>query len=91
MNTDPYKTSSTQSDITPNQPSGKWLARIGTILYAGPLLGLLGTMIGMLNAFSALSSGSADPATLAGNISNAMISTAIGIIGSHSIRAPKTF
>ena len=80
MNTDPHKTPSTQSDITPNQPSGKWLARIGTILYAGPLIGLVGTIIGMIQAFSTLSTGSADPAALADDISIAMISLGIGVI-----------
>jgi biopolymer transport protein ExbB len=47
----------------------------------GPLLGLLGTVYGMIEAFSAMQAegGSASPATLAGGISKALAHTFLGL------------
>jgi biopolymer transport protein ExbB len=47
----------------------------------GPLLGLLGTVLGMIDAFSvmAASGGHADPAQLAGGISKALAHTLLGL------------
>ncbi|WP_193212173.1 MotA/TolQ/ExbB proton channel family protein [Luteolibacter marinus] len=46
-----------------------------------PMLGLLGTVLGMVNAFGTLSvTGSADPALLAGDISVALLTTLWGLI-----------
>jgi len=46
----------------------------------GPLLGLLGTVMGMIATFKVISSfGSGDPKTLAGGISEALICTATGM------------
>jgi len=62
-----------------------WLAKLGIILYTGPVWGILGTIIGMIGAFSTLQTGDADPAALAQKINIALISTligmAVGIIG----------
>lgn len=45
-----------------------------------PLLGLLGTVSGMIRAFNALAAGGAgDPALLAGGISEALLTTAAGL------------
>jgi biopolymer transport protein ExbB len=47
----------------------------------GPLLGLLGTVLGMIHAFSAMqaSAGKTDPAVLAGGISTALTHTFLGL------------
>ena len=47
----------------------------------GPLLGLLGTVLGMINAFSDMqkAKGAADPSTLAGGISQALTHTFLGL------------
>ncbi|MFT6450778.1 MAG: biopolymer transport protein ExbB [Halocynthiibacter sp.] len=52
-----------------------------TVVQAAPMLGLLGTVIGMINAFSTLASaeGAMDPALLAGGIYTALTTTALGL------------
>jgi len=46
-----------------------------------PLLGLLGTIIGMIVAFSSIAlSGTGDPRVVAGGISQALITTATGLV-----------
>jgi biopolymer transport protein ExbB len=47
----------------------------------GPLLGLMGTVIGMISAFAAMKAakGSADPSVLAGGISQALTHTFLGL------------
>lgn len=51
------------------------------VVQAAPMLGLLGTVIGMIEAFGRLAegSGAADPAALAGGIWTALITTAVGL------------
>jgi biopolymer transport protein ExbB len=57
------------------------LTALGTIAGAAPLLGLLGTVLGMISVFAALSQESdVNPATLAGGISEALITTAVGLV-----------
>jgi biopolymer transport protein ExbB len=60
---------------------GKNLRILETIVQAAPMMGLLGTVLGMIDAFSELSrnSGSIDPTQLAGGIWVALITTALGI------------
>jgi biopolymer transport protein ExbB len=56
----------------------RWLA---TIAYIAPLLGLLGTVSGMIKAFDTIAVHSmGDPAMLAGGISEALITTAAGLL-----------
>ncbi|WP_276359963.1 MotA/TolQ/ExbB proton channel family protein [Daejeonella sp. H1SJ63] len=56
------------------------LTVIATLVSIGTLMGLLGTVTGMIKAFAALSSaGSPDQAALANGISEALINTATGI------------
>jgi biopolymer transport protein ExbB len=56
------------------------LNTLGTIAGVSPLLGLLGTVIGMIKVFSAiLISGVGDANVLAGGISEALITTAAGL------------
>ena len=58
----------------------RYLETLGTIAAITPLLGLLGTVIGMIKVFTAItSSGVGNPAVLAGGISEALITTAAGL------------
>jgi biopolymer transport protein ExbB len=51
------------------------------VVQAAPMLGLLGTVVGMIEAFGKLSqsSGAVDPSVLAGGIWTALITTAVGL------------
>ena len=54
---------------------------LGTIATIAPLLGLLGTVVGMIQSFSAIvSQGVGDPSVLAGGISVALLTTAGGLV-----------
>ena len=51
------------------------------IASVAPLLGLLGTVVGMINTFQAITLyGTGDPQTMAGGISQALITTVLGLI-----------
>lgn len=55
-----------------------WL--LDTIVTAAPLLGLLGTILGIMDTFNALSAGGiSDPAAVSRGIAAALLATAIGI------------
>ncbi len=56
------------------------LVWLQTIAQAAPLLGLLGTVLGMIKVFASISiSGLGDPGALSEGISEAMITTAVGL------------
>tara|TARA_B100001057_G_scaffold388251_1_gene395647 strand:+ start:1050 stop:1649 length:600 start_codon:yes stop_codon:yes gene_type:complete len=56
------------------------LTMLGTIAMISPLLGLLGTVVGMITAFTSLTEVSgANPDLLASGISQALITTALGL------------
>ena len=58
----------------------KYLNALGTIAAITPLLGLLGTVIGMIKVFAAITAvGVGNPQILAGGISEALITTATGL------------
>lgn len=58
----------------------RFLNTLGTVASITPLLGLLGTVVGMIKVFAAIMShGVGDPAILAGGISEALITTAAGL------------
>ncbi len=58
----------------------RYLSVLGTLAMIAPLLGLLGTVVGIIEAFMAInSSGMGDPALLASGISKALITTAGGL------------
>jgi biopolymer transport protein ExbB len=61
----------------------RFLSTLGTIAHVTPLLGLLGTVTGNIQAFGVLGEtgiGTGDPAVLARGISEALLTTAAGII-----------
>ncbi|MDW8479626.1 MAG: MotA/TolQ/ExbB proton channel family protein [Xanthomonadales bacterium] len=59
----------------------RFLNTLGTIAAISPLLGLLGTVVGMIRLFLAiLATGVGDAARLAGGIGEALISTAAGLL-----------
>jgi biopolymer transport protein ExbB len=60
------------------ESKNSYLATIGQL---GPLLGLLGTVLGMMEAFDAMNKagGNASPAQLAGGISKALAHTFLGL------------
>ena len=58
-----------------------WIGYLGIIGQIAPMLGLLGTVVGMMGAFNKLAAqGQADPSVLAESIGLAMITTATGLI-----------
>ena len=58
----------------------RYLETLGTIAAISPLLGLLGTVIGMVKVFSAITThGVGNPLVLAGGIAEALITTAAGL------------
>ena len=51
------------------------------IAVISPLLGLFGTIIGMINTFQAITLfGTGDPKTMAGGISEALVTTMLGLM-----------
>lgn len=59
----------------------RYLNTLGTIASISPLLGLLGTVFGMIKMFSAITAaGVSDPSILAGGIAEALITTAAGLM-----------
>lgn len=58
----------------------RYLNTLGTIASIAPLLGLLGTVVGMIQVFAAMTvQGLTNPEALAGGISHAMLTTAFGL------------
>ncbi|MDP2762776.1 MAG: MotA/TolQ/ExbB proton channel family protein [Sideroxyarcus sp.] len=58
----------------------RFLTTLGTIASISPLLGLFGTLVGMIEIFGAQNAGGAAPAELAHGISVALYNTAFGLI-----------
>ena len=59
---------------------GRYLSALGTIAAVTPLLGLLGTVVGMISVFTNITTvGVGNPAQLAGGISQALVTTAGGL------------
>jgi len=58
----------------------RFIGTLGTIASVSPLLGLLGTVVGMIRTFNAIQTeGVGDPAALGGGIAEALITTAAGL------------
>lgn len=59
----------------------RYITIIGTVAGIAPLLGLLGTVSGMIKSFNVIAlQGVAEPGALAGGISEALLTTAAGLI-----------
>lgn len=60
----------------------RYISTLGTIAAMAPLLGLLGTVIGMIEIFGSFTGGavSSNPGVMAGGISKALVTTASGLI-----------
>jgi biopolymer transport protein ExbB len=59
----------------------RFLTTLGTIASITPLLGLLGTVFGMIRVFNVMTlKGVGDPSALAGGIGEALITTAAGLL-----------
>jgi len=58
----------------------RYLTTLGTVAAITPFLGLLGTVLGMIEMFSGISvHGVGDPAVVAGGVAQALITTAAGL------------
>ena len=58
----------------------RFIGALGTIASLSPLMGLLGTVLGMIRTFNAITTdGIGNPAALAGGIAEALITTAAGL------------
>ncbi len=58
---------------------GTWI--LDTIVTAAPLIGLLGTVIGMIDAFNIIgTSGIVEPKEVTGGVAKALVSTALGLL-----------
>jgi biopolymer transport protein ExbB len=58
----------------------RYLNSLGTIAAVTPLLGLLGTVVGMINVFTEImAQGTGNASVLAGGISEALVTTAAGL------------
>ncbi len=67
--------------IRENRSHMNWIGYFSILAQASPMIGLLGTVVGMMRAFAKLSeTGGAQADKLAGDISLAMITTAGGLI-----------
>lgn len=59
----------------------RWLGTLALLAVIAPLLGLLGTVTGMITVFNVITSvGTGDPKLMAGGISEALLTTEFGLI-----------
>lgn len=58
----------------------RYISAIGTVAVVAPLLGLFGTVVGMIEIFASYTPAGGDPAQLARGISIALYNTAFGIL-----------
>ena len=57
-----------------------WVNYLNVFATIGPMLGLLGTVTGMIASFDMRAAGKSEPADLAGGIGEAMVTTAAGLL-----------
>jgi biopolymer transport protein ExbB len=59
----------------------RYLPALGTIITIAPMMGLLGTVLGMIGVFSAINTaGVGNPQQMAGGISEALVTTVVGLL-----------
>lgn len=66
-------------------------ALLGTIITAAPMLGILGTILGIMASFEALDAGGGEPLAVVGGIGQALITTAFGLIIAIGALIPHNF
>jgi len=67
------------SQIERDMSKGLWV--LETIVTAAPLLGLLGTIVGMMHSFQLFGgTGLVDPAGVTGGVAQSLVATAIGLV-----------
>jgi len=64
---------------------------LDTIITAAPLLGILGTVLGIIQSFDFLSQRAADPLLVSGGVARALITTASGLVISLVVIFPYNF
>jgi biopolymer transport protein ExbB len=70
---------SVASQIERDMSKGFWV--LETIVTAAPLLGLLGTIVGMMHSFQLFGgTGLVDPAGVTGGVAQSLVATAIGLV-----------
>ena len=68
--------------------NAKGLTVVSTIITAEPMLGILGTVIGIMQTFGALNGADASPLAATAGIGEALITTAAGLIASLILLFP---
>ena len=77
----PFNNSNTNVDIDTNASKLEAELHFSSILIGAlPLLGLLGTIIGLLDCFSAMSSNGADAQAMSAGIGDALFTTQLGLV-----------
>lgn len=77
-------------ELRAGRRSARGLVVVSTIITAEPMLGILGTVTGIIKTFGALnaSAGAADPLAATAGIGEALITTAAGLVASLALIFP---
>jgi biopolymer transport protein ExbB len=70
----------------------RFMAIFDTVIAAAPMMGILGTVLGVIGAFDALAfEGSPDPMAVTGGISEALLTTATGLVIALGVLFPYSY
>jgi biopolymer transport protein ExbB/TolQ len=77
-------------ELKADRRGGKGLVIVSTIITAEPMLGILGTVTGIIKTFSAMNSsaGAVEPLAATAGIGEALITTAAGLVASLILLFP---